>query len=151
MADAYPFNVSAGREYSVYLGIVNHMGDSTYYGVHVKFRNASEPLPNATGGIPSSLPVLYSYRAFMSEGQTWERALNFSFSDVVLGQNVSSVGGMKINDAVVRLDKSVVWDSANNGYFYQVFMELWIFNATSNDFGFHNRFVSLWFNMTAAS
>src|SRR5271157_3096563 len=51
----YPFNVSVGSSYKVYLDVENHMGSSMYYAAEVKFRNASEPLPNDT--VPSSLPV----------------------------------------------------------------------------------------------
>jgi len=149
MAEDFPFNVSAGSTYSVFLGVGNHMGESEYYRVVVKFRNSSEPLPNATEGVASSLPELYAYNVFLSDGQVWEGALNFSFSDVVFGQNVSSVGRMRVNDAWVNVDKSAVWDNVTNGYFYQVFIELWMYNTASGNFGFHNRFVTLWLNMTA--
>jgi uncharacterized membrane protein len=150
MTDGYPFNVSAGGTYSVFLGVVNHMGEAEYYRVVVKFRNASEPLPNATAGVASSLPELYTYNVFLSDGQVWEGALNFSFSDVTFGQDVSSVGRMRVNDLWVNVDKTAVWDNANSGYFYQVFVELWRYNTTSSGFEFHDRFVSLWLNMTAA-
>ena len=148
MAEGYPFNVSAGPEYRVYLGVGNHMGEAEYYRVVVKFRNASEPLPNATAGVASSLPVLYAYNVFLSDGQVWEGALNFSFSDVVFGQNVSSVGRMRVDDVWVNVDKSVVWDETNNGFYYQLFFELWIFNATVSGFQFHNRWVGFWLNMS---
>lgn len=149
MANGYPFSVSAGPEYCVYLGVGNHMGESEYYRAVVKFRNASESLPNATEGVASSLPVLYAYNVFLSDGQVWEGALNFSFSDVVFGQNVSSVGRMRVNDVWVNVDKSGVWDNATSGYFYQVLVELWSYNTVSSDFEFHNWFVTLWLNMTA--
>jgi hypothetical protein len=149
MAKDFPFNVEAGREYLVYVGVGNHMGSSAYYVVYVKFRNASEPLPNATEGVASSLPTLYAYSVFLSDGQVWEGALNFSFSDVVFGQNVSSVGRMRVNDVWANVDKSGVWDNVTSGYFYQVLVELWRYNTTSGDFEFHNWFVTLWLNMTA--
>jgi len=151
MAEDYPFNVSMGRDYLVYLGVGNHLGRGAYYEVVLKLRNSTEALPNITSGVASSLPVLYSYEVFLADGQTWEGALSFSFSDVTFGMNVSSVGKMRINDALVNVDKSAVWDNENSGYFYQVFVELWVFNLVSNDFGFHNRFVSRWLNMTAIS
>jgi uncharacterized membrane protein len=149
MMDGYPFNVSAGGAYSVFLGVGNHMGEAEYYRAVVKFRNASEPLPNATEGVASSLPVLYAYNVFLSDGQVWEGALNFSFGDVVFGQNASSVGRMRVNDVWVNVDKNGVLENATNGYFYQVFFELWVYNTVSSDFEFHNRFVTLWLNMTA--
>jgi len=150
MAEAYPFNVSVGNDYLVYLGVGNHLGSAAYYEVVLKLRNSTEALPNATSGVASSLPVLYSYEVFLADGQTWEGALNFSFADVVFGENVSSVGMIRINDAVVNVDKSAAWDNVNNGYFYQLIAELWLYNTTSNGFVFHDRFVTRWLNMTSA-
>jgi len=43
-----------------------------------------------------------------------------------------------------------VWDDGNGGYFYELFMELWIYNVASDAFQFHNRFVGLWLNVTAS-
>ena len=145
MAEEYPFNVSVGRDYLVYLGVGNHLGGSASYQVVVKMRNATEPLPNATSGVPSSLPMLYGYEVFLAEGQTWEEALVFRF-DV----NVSSGGKIRVNDAWMNVNETAVWDNVNNGYYYQVFVELRLYNATGNSFGFHNRFVSLWLNMTSS-
>jgi hypothetical protein len=105
-------------------------------------------LPNATSGVPSPLQALYSYDVFLTDGQTWEDALNFSFHDVLFGVNVSSVGRLRVNGAWANVNESAAWDSVNGGYFYEVFVELWLYDAESNSFGFHNRFVSLWLNMT---
>jgi hypothetical protein len=147
-AENYPFNITRNENYRVFLGVGNHMGEAEYYRAVVKFRNVSEPLPNATEGVASSLPVLYAYNVFLSDGQVWEGALNFSFSDVVFGQNVSSVGRMRVNDAWVNVDKIAVWDDASKGFYCQLFFELWIYNATVSGFQFHNRWVGLWLNMS---
>ncbi|HVP16097.1 MAG TPA: DUF1616 domain-containing protein [candidate division Zixibacteria bacterium] len=34
MAEDYPFNVGANVSYSVYVGVGNHVGSSTYYAVY---------------------------------------------------------------------------------------------------------------------
>ena len=151
MAEGYPFNVDAGVDYSGFLGVGNHLGGSASYQVVVKMRNATEPLPNATSGVPSPLPMLYAYEVFLAEGQTWEEALVFRFDDVPPGVNVSSVGRIRVNDAWTNVNETAVWNSENSGYYYQVFVELRLYNATSNSFGFHNRFVSLWLNMTRSA
>lgn len=151
MAEDYPFNVSVGGDNLVFLGVSDHLGSAAYYEVVLKLRNSTEALPNATSGVASPLPVLYSYEVFLTDGQTWEGGLNFSFSDVVFGENVSSVGRIRINDAWVNVDKSAVWDNANNGYFYQLIAELWLYNGTISSFGFHDRYVTLWLNMTSAA
>jgi hypothetical protein len=150
MAEGYPFNVGAGVDYSVFLGVGNHLGGSASYRVVVKMRNATEPLPNATSGVHSPLPMLYAYEVFLAEGQTWEEALVFRFDDVAFGVNVSSVGRIRVNDAWMNVNETAVWDEVNNAYYYQVFAELWLYNATGNSFGFHDRFVWFWLNMTSS-
>jgi hypothetical protein len=149
MAEGYPFNVRAHVSYLVYLGVGNHMGSSAYYGVYVKFRNQSEALPNATAETPSPVPSLYEYRVFLEDGKSWEAPLTFSFSDISIVENRSTVGSLAINDFSLSVDKPALWDVENNGYYYQVFMELWIYDASSGAFQFHNRFVGIWLNMTS--
>lgn len=151
MAEDYPFNVRENESYLVYLGVNNSLSSSAYYEVIVKFRNESEPLPNETVGVPSSLPGLYGYRVFLQDGQSWERPLNFSFFQVSAAQNQSVVGGLTVNGVTLSVDKHAVWDDEGSGYFYELFMELWIYNVASDAFQFHNRYVGLWLNMTAAS
>jgi hypothetical protein len=151
MAEGYPYNVKAGITYLVYLGVGNHMGSSVYYGAYVKFRNQSEALPNAASGTPSPVSALFEYRVFLEEGKSWEVPLTFSFSNVSHAENQSMVGSLVINDFAVAVDKSALWDAENKAYYYQLFVELWIYNASSSVFQFHNRFVGIWLNMTVAS
>lgn len=150
MAEDYPFNVTEGLNYLVYVGVGNHMGSSTYYVVYVKFRNETEPLPNAITGTPSLLPPLYEYRMFLRDNETSEFPLNFSFSSVSFSDNQSTVGNLVINGIQHSVSNSVLWDAENSGYYYQVFVELWIYNVESDAFTFHNRFVGRWLNMTAS-
>jgi hypothetical protein len=149
MAEDYPFNVVADESYLVYVGVGNHMGSSAYYMLYVKFRNQTELLPNATAGTPSPVLPLYEYQAFVEDGETWEAPLSFSFSGVSFFENRSLVESFTVNDRVFNVDKLALWDSENNGFYYQVFVEIWIYKAESNGFEFHNRFVGLWLNMTA--
>jgi hypothetical protein len=148
MAENYPFNVTADTNYMVYLGVTNHLGNTSYYEVQVKLRNPTEPLSNVTVHNPSSQPTLYTYEVSLGDGQTWEDTLNFSFSQVSAASNVSSVGKIQVNGAVASLNESSTWDNANNGYYYQIFAELWVYNNADNSFMFHDRFVTLWLNMT---
>jgi hypothetical protein len=150
MAEGYPFNVTAGVSYLVYVGVGNHMGSSAYYVLYVKFRNETEPLPNVTAGTPSALAPLYEYRVFLEDGGNTDVPLVFSFSNVSFSSARSTVGGLTINGVSFIVDKSVSWDAVNSGYFYQLFMELWIYNPASNGFSYHDRFVSRWLNMTAS-
>jgi hypothetical protein len=149
MAEDYPFNVKADELYSIYVGVANHMGSSSYYTAYVKFRTQSEPLPNVTAGTPSPLSPLYEYRAFLEDGATWEVPLTFSFSGVSFFNNQSLVTSLTVDDHAFGVDKSASWDGENNGYYYQLFLELWIYQVGSDAFEFHNRFVGLWLNMTS--
>jgi hypothetical protein len=148
MAEDYPFNVTEGVDYLVNVGVGNHMGSLTYYVVYVKFRNETEPLPNATSAVPSVLAPLYTCRMFLEDGQSSEVPLVFSFSSVSFSDNQSTVGNLVVNGVSSSVGKSASWDAENNGYYYQVFFELWIYDPVSDGFSYHNRFVSLWLNMT---
>lgn len=146
MAENYPSNIRANDSYLVYVGINNHMRSSAYYIVYVKFRNQSEELPNATA--PSPLPPLYEYRTFLQNEETWEAPLNFSVLDVSFLENRTHVGFLRINDVVLNVDKSTLWDANLMGCYFQLLIELWIHDSEANAVRFHNRFVDLWLNMT---
>lgn len=148
MAEDYPFSVKEGEEYLVYVGVGNHMGSSAYYVVYVKFRNQFEPLPNVTAGTPSSLPPLYEYRVFLEEGESWEAPLTFSFSGVSFFENQSLVEDFVVNGVSFEVNKVALWSDKDNAFFYQVFLELWIYDSESDGFEYHNRFVGFWLNMT---
>jgi hypothetical protein len=150
-AEDYPFNTSEGVAYSVFLGVINNLGNSAYYEVELKLRNSSDKMPDDDLGIPSPLPILYRYEVFLTDEHTWETTLNFSFSNVVSAENISSVGTLGINGASIQVNKSVMWDSQNRGYFYQLVAELWQYNATINTFNFDDRFVALWLNVTSTT
>jgi len=143
MAEDYPFNVVNDTVYNVFLGIGNHMGSSAYYMVYVKFRNQSEPLPNATAGTHSPLNATAEYRIFLQGGESWEAPLTFSF----LG-NQSLIQSLIVNNVEFAVNETALWDGENNGYYYQLFLELWIYDAESDAFQYHNRFVGIWLNMT---
>jgi hypothetical protein len=148
MASDYPLDVSADESYMVYLGVGDHLGSSAYYGVIAKFRNQSEPLPNSTSGVASPLESLYEYRAFLEDGKSWEAPLTFSFLDVRFSENQSLIEGMMINGVEFNVDKAASWDVNGTGYYYQIFFELWLYDAKADLMQFHNRFVDLWLNMT---
>jgi hypothetical protein len=148
MIEDYPFNVRANETYKIFVGLSNHMASSSYYAVYVKFRNQTEPLPNSTAGTPSPLPALYEYRLVIRDGETWEEPITFSFTHVSIFENRSLVEDLTINNLTFRVDKPAFWDPNNKGYYYQLFIELWIYNPESDGFQFHNRFVNIPLNMT---
>jgi len=150
MAEDYPLNVKAGNVYNISLGVVNHMGDLQFYMVCVKFRSQTDSPPNTTTNTPSPVPSLCTYYVFLRDRNNWETPLAFSFSNVSRYDHESSIGSLIVNDVSFSINKSAVWDSVNNGYYYQLFVELWIFNTRSKAVQFDNRFVSIWLNITEA-
>lgn len=147
----YPFNVKTGEVYKIFVGVANHMGYSSYYIVKAKFRNQTDPLPDSTAGAPSSLSELYKYYVILQNDEEWETRLTFSFSNISKVENRCVVGTLKINDVTLMVNKPASWNINYTGYYYQLFFELWIFNAEIEDFQFHNRFVGIWLNMTFSS
>ncbi|MCW4003146.1 MAG: DUF1616 domain-containing protein [Candidatus Bathyarchaeota archaeon] len=148
MFDDIPFNVKAGVTYSIYLGVGNHMGSSCYYTCFVKLRNETEPLPNTKSGTPSSLPVLYEFKSFIKNDEYWESPLTFKVNHLVFANGVSYLSGITINEQDFQVSTISAWNTNKTGYYYSLFVELWIYNSTSNASQFHNRYVNLILNMT---
>jgi hypothetical protein len=148
MAEGYPFNVGANETYKIYLGVGNHMGGSEYYVVYVKLRNQTESLPDNLNSTPSSLPPLFEYRFFVRDQETGERQVLFSFGDVSFDGNTSRVQTLTLNGLSVDVNECAAWDQANSDCYYQLFFELWLYNAALSGFQYHNRFVGIWLNMT---
>ena len=146
----YPFNVRVNETYTIYLGVGNHMGSSRYYVLYVKFRNQTGPLPNSTAEAPSSLPPLYEYRVVIPDGGVWETPLTFSFPRVSWFEDKCLVEAITINGVTFNVDRMAVWDVNASGYYYQLFVKLWIYDQEDGAFKFHNRFVGLWLNATAS-
>jgi len=149
MAEGYPFDVRGGDvQGPIYVGVGNHMGSSEYYMVYVKFRNQTQPLPNATVSEPSPLSPLYEFQFFLADGETWEAPVSFVVEDLGFEGNDSLVSEISINDHVFSVDVFSGWDSEQNGFYYQLFFELWLYSGDLQVFRFHDRFVGIWLNMT---
>jgi hypothetical protein len=143
-----PSSVKANSLYTVYLGVGNHMGQSESYLIYAKLRNQTEPLPDSNVGEPSSLVPVFEYRMVLSDGEVWEKEVSFSFEALSFDGNVSRVSGLSIDGHSVSVDKIAVLNEEKNGFFYQLFFELWIYNATRSSFEFHNRSVGFTLNLT---
>jgi hypothetical protein len=148
MIEGYPSKVKVGESYLVYVGVGNHMGSTAYYAIYVKFRNQTEPLPNATAGTPSPLPPLYECRVVIHDGGVWEAPLTFSILKASIVGGQCFVDALNVNNVTFNVNKPASWDANSTGYYYQLFIELWIYNIERRSLEFHNRFVSLWLNVT---
>ena len=140
----YPFNVSIGSNYHVFLGVGNQMGRLEYYLVKVKLRNQSESMPDSSLGVPSELPATYEYQLFLRDNSTWETEFTFSLRDVSSKGSVGRISTIVINGYAFSIDKVATQDESDGGFYYELFFELWIYNATISDFQFHNRYAGFW-------
>jgi hypothetical protein len=143
-----PFDIKGNSSYKVYLGIVNHLGSSAYYTCYIKLRNFSQSLPNATIGTPSPLAALYEFKTFLEDGQTWEAPLFFKLNNLSFYNGVSQLESLIINGREFIVNKPAIWNAENSGYYYDLVIELWAYNASVNAFQYNNRFVHLYLNST---
>jgi hypothetical protein len=150
MAEDYPFNISSGQSYSVYLGLGNQLGYCAYYLVEVKFLNESESAPDSFKFTPSSLPSLFNVSAFVADQATWQMPLTFSL-DYALNKTLLRVDfrGMVLNGVALGLNGlSASWNASKSMFPSNLVFELWLFNSKLNSFEYHERFVNLMLNMT---
>jgi hypothetical protein len=180
MAENYPYNITNGNSYSVFLGIANNLGSCAYYQIEVKFRNETQPAPNNFDRTPSALPSLYNLNLFVSDQESLDVPLNFSFnytfqsvartintnvtvpgepgqnSTVVQrAENVSLLQAdfnyLKLNGSILNLQGySSDWNSQTNRFYGNLVFELWLYNNTIGSFQYNQRSVDLKLNMTNA-
>jgi len=148
MAEDYPFNVYTDESYDLFLGVGNHLGHSAYFLVCAKFRNQTHPLPNASGSEPSSLPSVFDFQFFVSDGDVWETLITIKILNASVQGNTMIVESVSVNDKASQVGCSSIWDSENNGFYFQLFFELWLYDSGGSSFQFHDRFVGIWLNMT---
>lgn len=155
-AENYPFNITPNQEYSIYLGIGNRLGYCAYYMVQVKFLNWSqiELMPTRFGPIekrlPSSLPSLFNFTAFVADEENCEIPITFSFN-YTWDQPPTKVelSSLKFNDAQLNIGGyEIAWNATRQEFRGFLFFELWLYNRSTAQFQYHGRFVGLWFNMT---
>jgi hypothetical protein len=176
-AENYPYNITSNGNYRVFLGVTNHLGSCAYYVVEVKFRNQTQSAPDSFNRTNSSLEPLYSVNFFVPDKESWEMSLvfslNYSFDEVTrtVYRNVSvsipngnvtyqqvpetvtleraNFGYLKLNDYTMSLQGlSSDFDPETHEFFGNLVFELWIYDATTSSFVYHERYVDLKLNMT---
>ena len=142
----YPFNVHMNSEERLFVTVSNHMGESAYYMVYVKLRNQTQSFPNSS--TPSPLGSLYEFRIFLLDGEEWEGLVRFKLPGVLSSADTVWVNGIVINNVVFEADYVSKWDSEYEGFYFQLFFELWLYDLTSRSFRYHDRSVGVWLNVT---
>jgi hypothetical protein len=147
-AKGYPFNVGINETYTVYLGAGNQLGYSAYYRIYVKLRNETQSLPISPNATSSTLPTLYQFDFCVKDGSIWETLLNFKISQVERSTGLIILRSLSINEVTFLINSYSRWNNLRNGFYYQLFFELWLYNLEAQRFLFHNRFVGIWLNLT---
>jgi uncharacterized membrane protein len=140
----YPTDLKADQGYSFYVGVTNHMGSSTNYVLYLKLLNASDLLPDHANKIPSPVQPFYENRFSLQNNQTYEKAMNFSISNVTIKDDNILLGKFNLNNQVFSLNYPSV---STNSSSYRLLFELWT-NNPSDGLLFDNRFTFLNFNVT---
>jgi hypothetical protein len=153
MAEGYPFNITSGQNYDIYLGLANHLGYSAYYVVEMKFRNDTQSAPSSFGPVsnqtPSSLSSLYNVSAFVADEGSWELPLSFSFDFVNTTLLTVQMRSLTLDNANLNLSScSIAYSSQSHEFMGNLFFELWIYNRTTSVFQYNARWVGLVLNMT---
>lgn len=149
MMTDYPFNISQGVTYIVYLGVGNNMGSSEYYSCRIKIQNLTCPFPNTAIGTPSSASSLYEYNLFITNGETWKAPLTFQINNFTITNETCKLVTVSFNGIDFNINQLSTWNSTKSGYYYRLVVELWMFDSTSGNLQFNNRYVSLQLNMTS--
>ncbi len=149
-ADGYPFNIQANESYLIYVGVANRLGRPAFYRVYVKLRNQTQALPTTSNSSSSILPPLYEFNMFIKDDEVWEEPLNFTILEMSTPNNTTLLKRLRINGVIYQINSFSEWDEKRNGFYYQLFFELWLYNMTSSSFQYHNRFVGIWLNMTGS-
>jgi len=144
----YPFNVTMNEVYKVYLGVGNRMGEFEYYRVYVKLRNQTEPLPDALNGTPSVLESVFEYNVFLSSKTVWEKEISFYFEEIAFDGNNCRISKLVMDDCALKVDKVGGWDEESQGFHFELFFELWLYDAAVSRFQYHSRFVGFLMNVT---
>ena len=153
-AEGFPYNVSQGQNYDIFLGVGNQLGYCAYYVVQVKFRNETQSMPSSFGPVenqtPSSMPSLFNINAFIADEQNWELPISFSFDyEVNLNQSQVEFKSLTLNNEFLNLEGYVTaWNETSNVFYGNLIFELWIYNTQATSLSYHGRFVDLKLNMT---
>ncbi|MEM2889688.1 MAG: DUF1616 domain-containing protein [Candidatus Bathyarchaeia archaeon] len=152
-AENYPSNITRNQNYTIHLGIGNHLGYCAYYLIQVKFRNQTQPAPTSFGPIenrlPSNLPSLFNITAFVADQQVYEIPIVFSFN-YTWDEQLSKMefSGLRFNGVWLNMSGyTISWDTEKRGFRGFLFFELWLYDSKMNAFQYHGRFVGLWLNM----
>lgn len=141
----YPLNVQTRKDYTFFVKIVNNLEQSTYYRIFVKLRNQSSIVNE--GGTVNEINFLYESRVLVDDGDFLEIPFQFKILNISSSDNFLIIEKVFLNGKPSNIDCSSDWDSKKDGFYFQLFFELWRYDVLVGDFIYDDKTVGFWFNV----
>lgn len=146
-------NVQTGEDIHWNVYVYNHMGETKYVALRIKFLNSTMAAPNSTLCVPSQAPLLYEVQHILLNNETWLFPLNWTLTSVSQDREVVFIKSLDINGEVLSTNLEAI-----QGHNFRVVLELWVYDSVSDSFAFgwfSGQQLScvwneVWFNATSA-
>ena len=144
-AENYPYNITSGETYSVFINIHNNLETDASYMILVKFRNLTQSAPDVFEQTPSSLSPIYEIPKSIAVGETVEIPIDFSFNYEHIVDPLKIIfGDVIINDTFLSLEgSSIMYTYQRQMFFGNLIFELWIYDENSNSYQYSEQCVDL--------
>jgi uncharacterized membrane protein len=146
----YPYNLTSGDVYPLYLTVDNQLGTQARYKIEMKFRDQNQSGPDSFNHTQSSLQPLTDFTFEVPEGQSAELQVNLVFNyavDSLRGESI--LDEIVVNGTSVDMDgMPLPWDSEANAFLGNIFFELYLYNDATGTYQYNQRYVSLWVNLS---
>ena len=149
--EEYPEAIMVGESHTLHLVITSHVPSGGEYLVNVKLRNQTDPAPNSDRKEPSSLKPIHEYQMVLAEAEQKEVGIVFSFSNIAFGDEICKISRILFDGSSFSVDKELRWDEDNEGFYCQLFFELWIFDEDLSDYKFDGSNVGIWLKVEEES
>ena len=145
----YPSNVTVGTNYRLYLNVDNHLGQSASYVIKPKFGNQTQFTPDSFNHTSSVLPSLGDIPFSLADNESQQLPIYVSFQYKIDANDPRQLDmqSITINGATKTDTSTIAWNTEKNGFYGNLFFELWLNNDTTNALQYNQRYVSLWLKM----
>jgi hypothetical protein len=145
----YPSNITVGSDLRLYLNVDNHLGSAASYVIKPKFGNQTSFTPDSFSHTSSVLPSLGDIPLSLPDNKSQQLPIDVSFQYKIDANNPRQLDmqSITINGATIADSTKISWNTEKDGFYGNLFFELWLHNETINDFQYNQRYVSLWVKM----
>ena len=120
-----------------------------YYVIEPKFGNQTQFTPDSFNHTSSILPSLGDITFFAADNESVQLPIDVSFQYKIDANNPRQLDmqSITLNGATINDETTIAWNVDKNGFYGNLFFELWIYNSTANALQYNERYVSLWLKM----